>query len=154
MKSLANNRMVLENISLIIKLVLLLLKQFDSLVGSPDYMAVEILEGKGYDQCVDYWALGCIIFEFLCGYPPFTGAAIEDVWFNVTHWKKTLVRPIYTGVDAEFNVSDTAWDIISKLICDAEVRLGKKRIEDIQEHMFFKGLKFDRLLQMVPTTSN
>jgi serine/threonine protein kinase len=38
-----------------------------SMVGSPDYMAPEILEGGGYDQRVDFWSLGCIIFEFLAG---------------------------------------------------------------------------------------
>jgi len=34
-----------------------------SLVGSPDYMAVEILRGQGYDWTVDWWSLGCILFE-------------------------------------------------------------------------------------------
>jgi len=36
-------------------------------VGSPDYMAPEILENNGYDYLVDYWSLGCILFEFLSG---------------------------------------------------------------------------------------
>lgn len=38
-----------------------------SLVGSPDYMAPEVLTNKGYDLAVDYWSLGCIMFEFLSG---------------------------------------------------------------------------------------
>ena len=40
-----------------------------SVVGSPDYMAVEILEetDKGYSFASDWWSLGCLIFECLCG---------------------------------------------------------------------------------------
>ena len=96
-----------------------------SLVGSPDYMAPEILTHSnhaartgvytgGYDYLVDYWSLGCIVFEFLCGYPPFAGPTMEEVWVNVYHWQEVLERPSYEGADAEFNLSDTAWDFITK----------------------------------------
>ncbi|KAI9600383.1 hypothetical protein H4Q26_000164 [Puccinia striiformis f. sp. tritici PST-130] len=40
----------------------------DSIVGSPDYMAIEVLRGQSYSFSVDYWSLGCILFEFLSGY--------------------------------------------------------------------------------------
>ena len=36
-------------------------------VGSPDYMAPELLAGEGYDYRVDFWAIGCIAFEMLVG---------------------------------------------------------------------------------------
>lgn len=35
----------------------------DSVVGSPDYMAIETLRGLEYSYSVDYWSLGCILFE-------------------------------------------------------------------------------------------
>lgn len=35
----------------------------DSVVGSPDYMAIETLRGQTYTFSVDYWSLGCILFE-------------------------------------------------------------------------------------------
>lgn len=40
-----------------------------SLVGSPDYMAPEVLmnDESGYDLSVDYWSLGCILYEMLSG---------------------------------------------------------------------------------------
>jgi cell cycle protein kinase DBF2 len=35
----------------------------DSIVGSPDYMAIECMRGQAYSFSVDYWSLGCILFE-------------------------------------------------------------------------------------------
>jgi serine/threonine protein kinase len=81
-----------------------------SLVGSPDYMAPEVLDqgGHGYDFRVDYWSLGTILFEFLVGYPPFQGANSDEVWNNVLHWKTMLVRP-----DDEGRMSDAAWKVVT-----------------------------------------
>jgi cell cycle protein kinase DBF2 len=93
-----------------------------SLVGSPDYMAPEILENKGYDYKVDYWSVGCILFEFLCGFAPFTAPTTEELWVNLVNWKQVLQRPHYEGHDSEFNLSDEAWDLIVKyvIICKEE----------------------------------
>jgi serum/glucocorticoid-regulated kinase 2 len=39
--------------------------------GSPEYLAPELLLGKGYGKEVDWWALGTLIYEMLSGLPPF-----------------------------------------------------------------------------------
>lgn len=39
--------------------------------GTPEYLAPEVIYGKGYTTAVDWWALGILIYEFLTGYPPF-----------------------------------------------------------------------------------
>ena len=69
-----------------------------SIVGSPDYMAPEVLKnsGKGsYDFTVDYWSLGCMLFEALSGYPPFAGATVEETWQNLKHWEQVFKKPVY-----------------------------------------------------------
>ena len=42
-----------------------------STVGTPDYIAPEVFGQNGYDETVDWWSVGVILFEMLVGYPPF-----------------------------------------------------------------------------------
>jgi cell cycle protein kinase DBF2 len=104
----------------------------DSIVGSPDYMAwsppsnifilkftllqaPEVLRGKPYTYSVDFWSLGCILFEFLAGFPPFTGSTPEETWTNLKNWTKVLRRPEYDKPeDLIFNLTDVAWDAITR----------------------------------------
>lgn len=123
-----------------------------SLVGSPDYMAPEVMQGKGYDFRIDLWSLGCILFEFLSGYPPFSAASVEDVWANVLNWQTVLERPVYEGEDEEFNMSDEAWDLISKLVTNVDERLGGNGVQEIKDHPFFAGFDWVGIRQAVSTT--
>jgi len=42
-----------------------------TVIGTPHYMAPEVLTGRGYGTEVDIWSLGVMLFEFVCGYLPF-----------------------------------------------------------------------------------
>jgi serine/threonine protein kinase len=57
-------------------------KEFD-LVGTAEYIAPEVLEGKSVDFGVDLWALGCIIYLFLHGKTPFKDKANLLIFDNV-----------------------------------------------------------------------
>lgn len=47
--------------------------------GTPDYMAPEVIERKGHNCSVDYWALGILIYELMAGRSPFRGRSAADV---------------------------------------------------------------------------
>ena len=46
-------------------------KPLNDYVGSPIFMAPELISKFSYNQKVDIWAFGCIIFELICGKAPF-----------------------------------------------------------------------------------
>ncbi|KAF9940442.1 hypothetical protein BGZ67_007578 [Mortierella alpina] len=118
-----------------------------SIVGSADYMAPEILASKGYDYGVDYWSLGCILFEFLCGYSPFQAEDTRQTCVNVWHWRKVLSRPVYdTEENLEFNLTDDAWDLITRLIADRGERYTTLR--QAKDHPWLQGLDWADLRSM------
>ncbi|KAJ5632723.1 Serine/threonine-protein kinase sid2 [Penicillium lividum] len=112
-----------------------------SIVGSPDYMAPEVLKGEQYDFTVDYWSLGCMLFEALAGYPPFAGASVDETWQNLKRWQKVLRKPVYE--DPNYFLSRRTWDLITKLVAAKEQRF--KNIQEIHAHDYFAEVDFNNL---------
>ncbi|KAH8705575.1 putative serine/threonine protein kinase [Talaromyces proteolyticus] len=113
----------------------------NSIVGSPDYMAPEVLKGQEYDFTVDYWSLGCMLFEALAGYPPFAGATVEETWSNLKRWQKVLRKPQYE--DPNYFLSRRTWDLITRLVAAKETRL--KNIQQVHGHEYFAEVDFSKL---------
>lgn len=109
----------------------------NSIVGSPDYMALDVLEGSNYDFTIDYWSLGCILFESLCGYPPFSGSKQEETYYNLKNWEKTLRRP--QTKDGRYVFSDRTWQLIKQLITHPHKRF--KNFNQIKQMSYFSDLK-------------
>ena len=118
-----------------------------SMVGSPDYMAPEILFQEGYDHLVDYWGLGCLFFEMCAGYPPFTAETNEEVYANVYHHEETLERPVFDD-DEEYCISDLGWKFVQRLLCCKEERF--RTMKQISQCEYFIDVNFDQLHEMDP----
>mmetsp|Transcript_8749 Transcript_8749/g.22651 ORF Transcript_8749/g.22651 Transcript_8749/m.22651 type:complete len:503 (+) Transcript_8749:65-1573(+) len=110
-----------------------------STVGTPDYMAPEILLEQGYGQDCDWWSLGVVMYEMLVGYPPFYGDDPLVTCRNILCWRETLQFP------ADAAISTVAEDLIRRLLCDREHRLGRRSPAEIQNHPFFEGVDWASL---------
>ncbi|XP_060173415.1 uncharacterized protein LOC132604098 isoform X1 [Lycium barbarum] len=113
-----------------------------STVGTLDYMAPEVLLKKGYGMECDWWSLGAILYEMLVGYPPFCSEDPRFTCRKIINWRACLKFP------EEPKVSDEAKDLICRLLCDVESRLGTGGVEEIKAHPWFNGTKWDALYEM------
>ncbi|KAJ7969211.1 Non-specific serine/threonine protein kinase [Quillaja saponaria] len=113
-----------------------------STVGTPDYIAPEVLQKKGYGMECDWWSLGAIMYEMLLGYPPFYSDEPMSTCRKIINWRSFLKFP------NEAKLSVEAKDLICRLLCNVEHRLGTKGAEEIKAHPWFKGLQWDKLYQM------
>ena len=108
-----------------------------STVGTPDYIAPEVFGQAGYDETVDWWSVGVILFEMLVGYPPFFSDEPSVTCQKILHWKKTF------NIPSEANLSAAATDLLLKMIADSDVRLGRNGAPEIKAHPFFEGFDWD-----------
>ncbi|GKD24415.1 serine/threonine-protein kinase tricorner-like protein, partial [Tanacetum coccineum] len=97
-----------------------------STVGTPDYIAPEVLLKKGYALECDWWSLGAIMFEMIVGYPPFYSDDPMSTCRKIVKWKMNLKFP------EEARLSLEAKDLISKLLCNVNQRLGSKGADEIK----------------------
>ncbi|XP_004680323.1 PREDICTED: serine/threonine-protein kinase LATS2 isoform X1 [Condylura cristata] len=115
-----------------------------SLVGTPNYIAPEVLLRKGYTQLCDWWSVGVILFEMLVGQPPFLAPTPTETQLKVINWENTLHIP------AQVKLSPEARDLITKLCCAADHRLGRDGADDLKAHPFFSAIDFSNDIRKQP----
>ena len=113
-----------------------------STVGTPDYIAPEVFSKQGYDETVDWWSIGVILYEMLVGYPPFYADKPIDTCHKVVAWQKHFVIP------KEVRLSAPAQDLIRRLIAPASDRM--KNIMDFKNHLFFRGVDWENIRNTRP----
>ncbi|PRP75540.1 hypothetical protein PROFUN_09026 [Planoprotostelium fungivorum] len=113
-----------------------------SVVGSPHYMAVEVLQGKGYDFTIDMWSIGVIFFELIVGVAPFDGDRPEEIFDCIINYKEQLADVFSQLSEQDF--SPEARELVQLLICEPETRIGRRGLNDFKNLAFFRGFDWDR----------
>jgi hypothetical protein len=85
--------------------------------GTVGYTAPEIVKDERYSKSVDMWAMGCVLYTLLCGFPPFYDESIEVLTEKVAKGQFTFLSPWWD------DISKSAQDLIAHLLCvDPEKR--------------------------------
>ncbi|CAM4521302.1 serine/threonine-protein kinase greatwall isoform X4 [Lepidochelys kempii] len=108
----------------------------ERILGTPDYLAPELLLAKPHGPAVDWWALGVSLFEFLTGIPPFNDETPQQVFQNIL--KRDIPWP-----EGEEKLSSNAQNAIDILLTiDTTKRAGLK---ELKHHPLFHGVDWDNL---------
>ena len=92
-------------------------------VGTPGYVAPEIIAGKAYGREVDYWSIGVILYILLCGFPPFFEENNQQLFEMIKKCEYEFPSPYWD------DISDSAKDLIkSLLVADPSKRLNADMI--------------------------
>ncbi|KAF2769617.1 Pkinase-domain-containing protein [Teratosphaeria nubilosa] len=111
----------------------------NSVLGTIEYMAPEVIKGEDYDFTVDWWSLGAIGFDLLTGSPPFGGNNHAKIQQNIL--KQKLQLPYFLGPDAK--------DLLTRLLRkEPNKRLGGTQPKDLKvlkSHRFFRKIDWRKL---------
>jgi serine/threonine protein kinase len=105
--------------------------------GSIAYLPPEIIKKEGHNKMVDWYLVGIILYELLCGKPPYFSKTFPQLSWNILNAKLAFPQ----------GLSLNTKKFIKKLINrDPGQRLGaKKGAEEIKKHDFFIGIDWDQI---------
>ncbi|CAF4359365.1 unnamed protein product, partial [Rotaria sp. Silwood2] len=121
-------------------------------VGTPDYISPEVLsavnDGQDHYGCVcDWWSLGCVMWEMLFGSTPFYAETLVDTYGRIIARGENKISLSFPD---DIEVSNHAKDLLEKLICSADNRLGKNGLNDFKKHPFFVNIDWNNIRQTKP----
>lgn len=107
----------------------------NTLIGTPEYVAPEILLGNKYDKSADLWDVGCVLYEMLIGKPTFYSSNVKEIFRRIVEDEITFDEIGYP--------SPAAKEVLFGLL----EKNPKKRTdsENLKKYQFFKNIDWDKM---------
>eukprot|EP00127_Corallochytrium_limacisporum_P004074 Clim_evm19s157 gene=Clim_evmTU19s157 len=136
----------------------------NSFVGTAEYLAPEVITGEGHDSAVDWWSVGILLYEMLCGYTPFRGPNRTMTFANILRGRMIFPDELddddfdvgggagSPGIESKHPpISASAKDLIRSLVTTADRRLGSSHgAADLKMHRFFRTMDWNLIYNMEP----
>ncbi|KAG5352641.1 hypothetical protein C0989_001366 [Termitomyces sp. Mn162] len=94
---------------------------------------------QGYGRETDWWSLGAMLYEMAYGHAPFFAKDIKQTYLRIMDHKK------YLRFNRNQSISPQYQDFLCRLLNSAELRLGRKNVQEITQHPIFRGLDWTNL---------
>jgi len=109
----------------------------DTLCGTAEYLAPEVLRGQKYGRAVDWWSFGTLLYEMLLGLPPFYHKTDKTLMFKRIMRGNLIIPDKLSDPDARSLIA-------ALLVVDPDARLGSgpSDASPIRAHPFFSPLDF------------
>ena len=107
-----------------------------SLIGTPEYLAPEVLRAEPYGAAVDWWSTGMLLFEMLGGAPAFRGETKQEVFAKILNDAPRMLAP----------VSAACAELLDGLLDkQPAARTGSGGAAEVRASAFFAGVDWGRL---------
>ena len=103
--------------------------------GTDEYIAPEVIKGEEYNNSVDIWGLGILLYEMLTGIPPWTNPNRKKLYEMILKSPLDLSNP---------NLSGNAKDLLTNML-EKNPKKRFKSMDDIKKHIFFTSVDFNQL---------
>ncbi|KAK8918859.1 Serine/threonine-protein kinase AtPK2/AtPK19 [Platanthera zijinensis] len=110
----------------------------NSLCGTVEYMAPEIVAGKGHDKAADWWSVGVLLFEMLTGKPPFIGGNRHKIQQKIM--KEKIKLPAYLSTEAHSLLKGLLQKEVGRRFGS-----GADGSSTIKNHRWFKSINWRKL---------